>query len=331
MRLSALSSVLFLLPSLASATYFTNPTTSTVWADAGGQPITWHYQPGGAPRGDLVLSAVGGSGMNPKNSNSLTIAQNVDLTSESLTFPSGTALRSNSRQYILAIVNSANPTDVYTQIGPFEIDGFGAASSPSSPSSSNGSGGAVGNGSGQDATATNPPVSSASPTSSATLTSTLLPSTSANSNISIVTVTASGSVGAASQGARPSSAAGRGARGGLAVVAVAAACSSRQVAERATGPSPQDQKGGGVGARGEAPQQQKHHSSAQNEPGNSLASLLPSGESASDTLHITRPQQKQKGQPAPPSFSPASLASSTTSPTRQKAVTSSDRFELSTS
>ncbi|KAK4332976.1 hypothetical protein RTBOTA2_001708 [Rhodotorula toruloides] len=320
MRLSALSSVLFLLPSLASATYFTNPTTSTVWADAGGQPITWHYQPGGAPRGDLVLSAVGGSGMNPKNSNSLTIAQNVDLTSESLTFPSGTALRSNSRQYILAIVNSANPTDVYTQIGPFEIDGFGAASSPSSPSSSNGSGGAVGNGSGQDATATNPPVSSASPTSSATrtaspssssssssrsasraptsatrpassttassrvpsssssaappsppsssplpssssfspppassttassssssssttthdpitatvietassgilVTSTLLPSTSANSNISIVTVTASGSVGAASQGARPSSAAGRGARGGLAVVAVAA-------------------------------------------------------------------------------------------------------------
>ncbi|BGP29905.1 hypothetical protein JCM10296v2_001657 [Rhodotorula toruloides] len=256
MRLSAVSSVLFLLPSLASATYFTNPTTSTVWADAGGQPITWHYQPGGAPRGDIVLSAVGGSGTNPKNSNSLTIARNVDLTSESLTFPSATALRSNSRQYILAIVNSANPTDVYTQVGPFEIDGFGAASSPSSPSSSNGSGGAVGNGSGQDATATNPPISSASPTSSATpssattassssssttthnpitatvietassgilVTSTLLPSTSANSNVSIVTVTASGSVGAASQGARPSSEAGRaGVRGGLAVVAAAA-------------------------------------------------------------------------------------------------------------
>ncbi|KAJ8295345.1 hypothetical protein OF846_001587 [Rhodotorula toruloides] len=316
MRLSALSSVLFLLPSLASATYFTNPTTSTVWSDAAGQPITWHYQPGGAPRGDIVLSAVGGSGTNPKNSNSLTIAQNVDLTSQSLTFPSGTALRSNSRQYILAIVNSANPTDVYTQVGPFEIDGFGAASPPSSPSSNNGSGGAVGNGSGQDATATNPPVSSASPTSSATrtaspslssssrsasrapssatrpasattassrvpssspapppsssppltpssfssppasstttssssssssststhdpitatvietassgilVTSTLLPSTSANSNISIVTVTASGSVGPASQSAKPSSAAGRvGTRGGLAVVAAVA-------------------------------------------------------------------------------------------------------------
>ncbi|BGP22660.1 hypothetical protein Rt10032_c08g3529 [Rhodotorula toruloides] len=178
MRLSALSSVLFLLPSLASATYFTNPTASTVWANAAGQSITWHYQPGGAPRGDIVLSAVGGSGTNPKNSNSLTIAGNVDLTSGSLTFPSGTALRSNSRHYYLAIVNSANPTDVYTQVGPFEIDGFGAATSPSTPSSSDGAGGAVGNGSGQEATATNPPVSTASPTSSESRTASPSPSSS---------------------------------------------------------------------------------------------------------------------------------------------------------
>jgi len=57
MRLSLFAAVCAsVIPQLVSATYFTSPTAGTTWDQAVGQRISWHYQPGGAPRGDIILS-----------------------------------------------------------------------------------------------------------------------------------------------------------------------------------------------------------------------------------------------------------------------------------
>lgn len=45
-----------------SATYFTAPAASTVWTTAAGQDITWKYQPGGAPNGDIILIGMSPTG-----------------------------------------------------------------------------------------------------------------------------------------------------------------------------------------------------------------------------------------------------------------------------
>ncbi|GAA5822630.1 hypothetical protein JCM11251_004324 [Rhodosporidiobolus azoricus] len=152
-----------LLPALVSATYFTSPQQSTVWDTAAGQTITWKYQAGGASRGDILLAS---AAANPKAALTTAVASNVDLTTESLTFPSGVALRSRDQQFYLQIVNSASPTEVYTQVGPFTITSFSGSATPSSAPSTppSNDGGAVGNGSGGDSSdaGTNPPVSTTS-------------------------------------------------------------------------------------------------------------------------------------------------------------------------
>ncbi|GAA5983437.1 hypothetical protein JCM5350_007650 [Sporobolomyces pararoseus] len=152
------STAFLALLELVSATYFTSPQASTVWQAAPGQVITWHYQAGGAAVGDIVLQAngLGGAGA------TVTVASQVDLTTESLTFPSGVALRSNTGQYELKIVNSQDPSFAYTEVGPFSIESFSgsASSSPSSSSSSDkSSSSTVQQSAGSPHTETNPPVS----------------------------------------------------------------------------------------------------------------------------------------------------------------------------
>lgn len=108
MRLSTFAAVLTtFLPSLVSATYFTSPVAGTTWDQAIGQTITWHYQPGGAPRGDIVLQidtrnpkcALSPASTPPRKRPQLTlawspgyraaqtlvVATDVDLTSERVT------------------------------------------------------------------------------------------------------------------------------------------------------------------------------------------------------------------------------------------------------
>ncbi|GAA5863781.1 hypothetical protein JCM3774_001156 [Rhodotorula dairenensis] len=127
------AAVLALLASSVSvsATYFTSPTASTVWTNAAGQDITWKYQAGGAPKGDILLVGMSAGG-SPITSMPLVVATDVDLTSESTTFPDGLQLRTATRQYTLLMVDSSNYENVYSQIGPFEIQSFAAASSSSS-------------------------------------------------------------------------------------------------------------------------------------------------------------------------------------------------------
>ncbi|GAA6050075.1 hypothetical protein JCM3770_001357 [Rhodotorula araucariae] len=166
MRLSAFAVLATaLLPSLVSATYFTSPTAGATWDQAAGQTITWHYQAGGAPRGDIILQS---TSSNPKAAQTKVVATDVDLTSESVTVPAGLGA-SSATSWTLLMVNSNNYGTVYSQAGPFTIASFAgsAESSPPASSSTAVAGGAVGNGSGQDATATNPAVgpSTASSTS----------------------------------------------------------------------------------------------------------------------------------------------------------------------
>jgi uncharacterized protein (UPF0333 family) len=53
---------LAVLSASVSATYFTSPTASTVWTNAAGEDITWKYQPGGAPNGDIILLGMSPTG-----------------------------------------------------------------------------------------------------------------------------------------------------------------------------------------------------------------------------------------------------------------------------
>ncbi|GAA6029381.1 hypothetical protein JCM8097_003647 [Rhodosporidiobolus ruineniae] len=173
-----LSLLAFALPALVSATYFTSPTSGAVWDTAAGQTITWHYQAGGARTGDIVLQSTG-TGNNPKNTQTVTLASNVDLTSGTLAYPAGVGLRSSSQTYYILMVNSASPSDIYTQVGPLTIQSFDGsiASTSAAPTSTSTGGAAVGNGSGgasSDA-GTNPAVSSATPTSTALSTLTVIP------------------------------------------------------------------------------------------------------------------------------------------------------------
>ncbi|GAA5877418.1 hypothetical protein JCM16303_003325 [Sporobolomyces ruberrimus] len=143
-----------------SATYFTSPQSSTVWQSAPGQTITWHYQAGGAAVGDIVLQAQGLGGPG----STITVASQVDLTTESLTFPSDVALRSNTGQYELKIVNSQDPSFAYTTVGPFSIESFQGSAQPSSSSPSSSpdpstSQGQSNESQGAPHTETNPPVS----------------------------------------------------------------------------------------------------------------------------------------------------------------------------
>ncbi|KWU41390.1 hypothetical protein RHOSPDRAFT_27650 [Rhodotorula sp. JG-1b] len=131
---TALLLALAVLSTSVSATYFTSPTASTVWTNAAGEDITWKYQPGGAPNGDILLLGMSPTGT-PITTTPLTVATDVDLTSESITFPDGLQLRTATRQYMLLMVDSSNHENVYSQVGPFEIQSFAAASSSSSSSS----------------------------------------------------------------------------------------------------------------------------------------------------------------------------------------------------
>ncbi|GAA5938701.1 hypothetical protein JCM3775_001967 [Rhodotorula graminis] len=157
MRLSLFAAVCAaVVPQLVSATYFTSPTAGTVWGQATGQRIAWHYQPGGAPRGDIILAL---DTANPKAAQTLVVATDVDLTSESVVVPADLGSRRASR-WILRMVNSNNYDTVYTQVADVIIESFAGSAAPSAsaaPSTTAGSGGAVGNGSGDD-TATNPAV-----------------------------------------------------------------------------------------------------------------------------------------------------------------------------
>lgn len=56
--IAATAVIVLVAATSVSATYFTSPTSTTVWASAAGQQITWKFQPGGAPQGDIVLEAV---------------------------------------------------------------------------------------------------------------------------------------------------------------------------------------------------------------------------------------------------------------------------------
>ncbi|BGP37820.1 hypothetical protein JCM10449v2_001742 [Rhodotorula kratochvilovae] len=169
MRLSAFAALATaLLPSLVSATYFTSPAAGATWDEAAGQVVTWKFQPGGAPRGDIILQS---TSSNPKAAQTKVVAMDVDLTSESVTVPAGLSA-SSATSWTLLMVNSNNYGTVYSQVGPFTIASFAgsAGSSSAAPPSTTAAGGAVGNGSGQDDTATNPAVgtSTAAPSSRTT-------------------------------------------------------------------------------------------------------------------------------------------------------------------
>ncbi|POY74312.1 hypothetical protein BMF94_2506 [Rhodotorula taiwanensis] len=137
--IAATAVIVLVAATSVSATYFTSPTSTTVWASAAGQQITWKFQPGGAPQGDIVLEAVALGGR-PLPKSTVALGRQVDLTSGSFTFPAGVVLRDSSQTYILLMVDSQDSSQVYSQVGPFEIQSFGAvaasssASPPSSPS-----------------------------------------------------------------------------------------------------------------------------------------------------------------------------------------------------
>ncbi|GAA6060157.1 hypothetical protein JCM10212_001454, partial [Sporobolomyces blumeae] len=209
---STLTLVAFLSAvSLTSATYFTSPQSSTVWSTAPGQTITWHFQAGGAAVGDIVLQAVGLSG----SGSTVTVASAVDLTTESLTFPSGVALRSNTQQYELMIVNSQDPSYAYATVGPFEIDSFsgsassGASSSSSSPAASESTTTSADSGltEGAPRTRTNPPVSTTTSAAAVTTTttSTKPETTSSSSSSSTTSASTSESTSSSASNAEESS------------------------------------------------------------------------------------------------------------------------------
>ncbi|GAA5894529.1 hypothetical protein JCM5296_005121 [Sporobolomyces johnsonii] len=186
------SAVLALLPSLVSATYFTSPQDSTVWDTAVGQTITWYFQAGGATTGDLVLEAVTLNSNSQSPGSNVTVGSSIDLTSESYTFPSGVALRSNTKTYNLLLVNSADPSYAYATVGPFEIDSFTgtAATSSVAATTTSSSEPASDLTEGAAHTATNPAVSTA---------------TSSDAPLSTVTAGASSSSSSSSSRARTSS------------------------------------------------------------------------------------------------------------------------------
>ncbi|GAA5978753.1 hypothetical protein JCM10908_004470 [Rhodotorula pacifica] len=211
---------LALFSTSVSATYFTSPTASTTWATAAGQEITWKYQAGGAPQGDLILLAQGTAGT-PLTTTPLVVATNVDLTSGSTTFPSGLQLRAATRKYYLLMVDSSDRTNVYSQVGPFEIDSFAAAAAgsgsgsassgaASSSASSSVSSSAISSSASPSAaassssTASRPPVTATvvqTASSGVLVTMTLQPSSNGGSGASTVTVTQSTSASRAAASA----------------------------------------------------------------------------------------------------------------------------------
>lgn len=121
MRISTFVALASLLPALAQATFFLSPRPGTTWEEASGQIVTWQYQAGGAPRGDIVLRS---SASNPKyaspkqdhRNQELTclrffcravqtkvLATDVDLTQGSLQVPSGLG-SSNSDSWVGPLV-----------------------------------------------------------------------------------------------------------------------------------------------------------------------------------------------------------------------------------
>ncbi|GAA5904619.1 hypothetical protein JCM8208_004831 [Rhodotorula glutinis] len=182
MRLSLFVAVCATSLASVSATYFTSPTAGTTWDQAVGQRIAWHYQPGGAPRGDIILSI---DTTNPKAAQTLVVAKDVDLTSESVVIPADIG-SSRASKWILRMVNSNNYDTVYTQVADVNIESFAGSAAPSAsaaPSTTGGSGGAVGNGSGDD-TATNPAVGRATSAASSQRSSSTRPSPSPSSTSS---------------------------------------------------------------------------------------------------------------------------------------------------
>ncbi|GAA6004976.1 uncharacterized protein JCM10292_002583 [Rhodotorula paludigena] len=163
MRISTFAALATLLPALAQATFFLSPRPGTTWEEASGQIMTWQYQAGGAPRGDIILRS---SASNPKAVQTKVLATDVDLTQGSLQVPSGLG-SSNSDSWTILMVNSNNYDSVYSQSGPFTINSFAGEAESPAPAPGATSGGAVGNGSGEDDAPSTSPASTRASSSTA--------------------------------------------------------------------------------------------------------------------------------------------------------------------
>ncbi|KAK4053811.1 hypothetical protein OIV83_001467 [Microbotryomycetes sp. JL201] len=138
-----LPALLLLVAPAVQAIYFTYPRPDTVWDTPTGKTITWKFQPGDPRVGNIILQSTSDES---KFSLNTTVASSVALNNEQLQWPSNLDLsRYSANSYFLRIVNSRNPQDVYTSVGPFtieDIDGTEsirptlAAPATTSPSSS---------------------------------------------------------------------------------------------------------------------------------------------------------------------------------------------------
>ncbi|GJN88678.1 hypothetical protein Rhopal_001644-T1 [Rhodotorula paludigena] len=162
MRISTFAALASLLPALAQATFFLSPRPGTTWEEASGQIVTWQYQAGGAPRGDIILRS---SASNPKAVQTKVLATDVDLTQGSLQVPSGLG-SSNSDSWTILMVNSNNYDSVYSQSGPFTVNSFAGEAESPAPAPGATSGGAVGNGSGEDDAPSTSPAPTRAPSTS---------------------------------------------------------------------------------------------------------------------------------------------------------------------
>ncbi|KAM0792313.1 hypothetical protein ACM66B_004999 [Microbotryomycetes sp. NB124-2] len=114
------AAMLLLAAPAVQAIYFTYPTSTTVWDTPAGKTITWRFQPGDPRVGNIVLESTSDES---KFSLTTTVAASVPLNNQQLTWPNNLDLsRYSANSYFLRIVNSRNPRDVYTSVGPFTIE-----------------------------------------------------------------------------------------------------------------------------------------------------------------------------------------------------------------
>ena len=99
-----------LLTSAVNGLFFTNPSASTVWSDAAGQPITWQLTKGDPPIGTLILQSYesvqiaailhSADGFSRSSQESVVIGDSVSVAALSYSFPSGISLASDDSQYV---------------------------------------------------------------------------------------------------------------------------------------------------------------------------------------------------------------------------------------
>ncbi|SCV69268.1 BQ2448_2288 [Microbotryum intermedium] len=114
--------------SFVAATYFTSPQSGATISNAAGLKVTWKYQPGGAPKGTIILETIEPS---TQQNTQVVISSNIDLVSTaSVTFPNNlSARKSSTNTYRLLMVNAADVTTIYAQVATLTIKSFASSDS----------------------------------------------------------------------------------------------------------------------------------------------------------------------------------------------------------